>query len=157
MPAHGVCGLRYVSPQSPQLAQTFVQRLLISLFIPGLALANDSTTPGVSGSSYLQATLALCFIVALLVGTAWFARKVSGGKGFGQGGMKVIGGVALGPRERIVLVEVGESWLVIGIVPGQIRTLHTLPRSSLPGTDSVNPEVPFAQWLKNIAERRTHD
>lgn len=112
--------------------------------------------PGVPASSYFQATLALGLIVCLLVGTAWFARKLSGGKGFGQGGMKVVGGVALGPRERIVLVEVGESWLVIGIVPGQIRTLHTLPRGSSPESEP-SPEVPFAHWLKTIAERRPHD
>ena len=132
-------------------------RLLTFLLIPGLALASESTSPGIPASSYLQATLALCFIVALLLGTAWFARKVTGGKGFGQGGMKVVGGVALGPRERIVLVEVGESWLVIGIVPGQIRTLHTLPKGSLSSLEGSNPDQPFAQWLKNISERRSHD
>lgn len=107
----------------------------------------------------MQAALALSLIVALLVGTAWLARKVSGGKGFGQGGMKIVGGVALGPRERIVLLEVGEEWLVIGIVPGQIRTLHRLakgcptPADGLPAT----AEKPFSQWLQGVAERRKHD
>ena len=100
--------------------------------------------------------LALALIVALLVATAWLARKLSGGKGFGQGGMKVIGGVGLGPRERIVLVEVGDTWLVVGIVPGQIRTLHTLPKGvPLPGQDpAAGAERPFAQWLKQIGEKR---
>lgn len=134
-----------------------VLRLLTFFLIPGLALANESTAPGIPASSYLQATLALCFIVALLVGTAWFARKVSGGKGFGQGGMKVLGGVALGARERIVLLEVGDSWLVIGIVPGQIRTLHTMPKGTLPNSDTANTDMPFAEWLKNISERKAHD
>lgn len=116
-------------------------------------MAAESAPPGMSTGSYLQAALALALIIGLLVGFAWFARKVSGGKGFGQGGMKVIGGVALGPRERIVLVEVGESWLVIGIVPGQIRTLHSMPRGSLPDVDGT-PDIPFAQWLKSVSERR---
>jgi len=134
-----------------------VPRLLTLFLIPGLALANESAAPGIPASSYLQATLALCFIVALLVGTAWFARKVSGGKGFGQGGMKVLGGVALGARERIVLIEVGDSWLIIGIVPGQIRTLHTMPKGTLPNSEIATPDLPFAQWLKNISERKAND
>lgn len=134
-----------------------VSRLLIVSLLPGIALATESAVPGVPGSSYFQAALALALIVALLLGIAWFARKMSGGKGFGQGGMKVVGGVALGPRERIVLVEVGESWLVIGIVPGQIRTLHTMPRGTLPDTQTAAADMPFAQWLKNISERRQHD
>lgn len=125
--------------------------------MPCLAFASESGTPGVSATSYLQAALALGLIVLLLLGTAWFARKVSGGKGFGQGGMKVIGGVALGPRERIMLVEVGDSWLVIGIVPGQIRTLHTLPKGSLPATGVGTPDLPFAQWLKNVSDKRSND
>lgn len=94
------------------------------------------------------------------MGTAWLARKVSGGKGFGQGGMKVIGGVALGPREKLILVEVGDTWLVIGLVPGQIRTLHQLPKGSdfdLNQAPSPNTEVPFKQWLKAVAERNRND
>lgn len=100
--------------------------------------------------------LALMLIIGLLLGTAWLARKVSGGKGFGQGGMRVIGGVALGPRERIVLVEVGDTWLVIGIVPGQIRTLHRLPKGDMPSAGQA-PEASFTQWLKTVSERRNHD
>lgn len=124
--------------------------------MPLAAAANDAS-PGLPAGAFLQAFLGLLFIVALLVGTAWFARKLSGGQGFGHAGMRMIGGVALGPRERIVLVEVGDAWLVIGIVPGQIRTLHTLPKGSIsePAADGM-AEKPFALWLKNITERRGH-
>lgn len=128
---------------------------LLSFALPALAAEGDS--PGLSAGSFLQAMLALALIVGLLLGTAWLARKVSGGKGFGQGGMQVIGGVALGPRERIVLVEVGETWLVIGIVPGQIRTLHRLPKGEMPPGLASGPEASFSQWLKSVSERRRHD
>lgn len=130
--------------------------LLFSL--PFSAIAAETATPAVSAGTYLQATLALALIVALLLGLTWLARKVSGSKGFGQGGMKVIGGVALGPRERIVLLEVGDEWLVIGVVPGQIRTLHRMikgddmPADVLP----VAGEKPFTQWLQSVTERRKH-
>ena len=90
------------------------------------------------------------------MGAAWLARKISGGKVFGQGGMKIIGGVALGPRERLVLVEVGDTWLVIGLVPGQIRTLHQLPKGNDPDLSDVtnnSADAPFKQWLKSISER----
>lgn len=125
------------------------------LLLPSLALAAENPGPGTG--TYIQAMLALLFIVALLLGAAWLARKLSGGKGFGQGGMKILGGVALGPRERIVLIEAGDTWLVIGIVPGQIRTLHRMPRTALPSdTPEAPPTAPaaFADWLKTFAERR---
>ncbi|MGE5490853.1 MAG: flagellar biosynthetic protein FliO [Actinomycetota bacterium] len=117
--------------------------------------AEATDTPGLSAGTYVQAFLALGFIVGLLALTAWLARKVTGGKGFGHGGMRVVGGVALGPRERIVLVEAGDTWLVIGIVPGQIRTLHTMPKGeSMPDGLSPSVDKPFAQWLKQIMEKR---
>lgn len=123
--------------------------------LPLAAVAETASTPGVSTGSYVQALLALGVIVALLIGTAWLARKVTGGKGFGQGGMRIVGGVGLGPRERIVLVEAGDTWLVIGIVPGQIRTLHTMPKGeSLPEGLSSVVDKPFAQWLKQVMEKR---
>ncbi|MBP6421281.1 MAG: flagellar biosynthetic protein FliO [Propionivibrio sp.] len=131
----------------------------IPFLFPLSALASEPVAPGVSSGTYLQAALALSLIVALLAGTAWLARKVSGGKRFGQGGMKVVGGVALGPRERIVLLEIGDEWLVIGIVPGQIRTLHRLAKGvSLQEDDlAASAEKPFAQWLRSISDRRSND
>lgn len=132
-------------------------RTLLLLF-PVAAQASEAASPGVSSGTYLQAGFALILIVGLLAATAWMARKVSGGKGFGQAGLKVIGGVALGPRERIVLVEVGDDWLVIGVVPGQIRTLHLLAKGSLPeGALPAGADKPFAQWLQGIANRQHHD
>lgn len=123
--------------------------------IPAALAAGESAAPGVPSSSFIQAFLGLAVIVALLAGTAWFARKFTGGRGFGQGGMRIIGGVSIGPRERIVLVEVGEHWLVIGIVPGQIRKLHTLPKGELPDQAALHlAGAPFAQWLKKVSERR---
>ncbi len=133
-------------------------RLLIPLLLPLSAWGSDAANPGIPAGTYLQATLALLLILGLLFGTAWLARKLSGGKGFGQGSMKIVGGVALGPRERIVLVEVGDTWLVVGIVPGQIRTLHQLPKGTALDIESATgaAQAPFAQWLKSIRERQNN-
>lgn len=126
---------------------------LTALPLPVLA-ANDAA-PGVSSGSFLQAFIGLFIIVALLIATAWLARKLTGGRGFGEGGMRLIGGITVGPRERIILVEAGEHWLVIGIVPGQIRKLHTLPKGAFPEPGLLPAGTPpFAHWLKGVIDRR---
>ena len=128
----------------------------LPLLLPIPVLASDAANPGLSGGNYLQALLALMLIVGLLAGTAWLARKVTGGKGFGQGGMKVVGGVALGPRERIVLVEVGDTWLVIGLVPGQIRTLYKMPKGDVSAEGALTQGLSaghFADLLKRIRQK----
>lgn len=108
--------------------------------------------PGVSASAILQTLFGLALIVGILFVGAYGLRRLNDGKRFGANGpMKVLGGLSISPRERIMLVEVGDSWLVIGVVPGQIRTLHTLPRGELPHENQDGK--PFGQWLKQISER----
>jgi len=96
--------------------------------------------------------LGLALIIGILFFGAFALRKLNGGKGFGNSGpLRMVGGLMIGPRERIVMIEVGESWIVIGIVPGQIKTLHTLPKGELRATQ--NGTKPFGQWLKQMSER----
>jgi flagellar protein FliO/FliZ len=110
-------------------------------------------TPGVSAASLLQMLFGLIAIIAILFAAAYFLRKLNGGRGFGSSGpMRVVGGLMLSTRERIVLVEVGDAWLVVGIVPGQIKTLHTMPKGDLPS--AVSAEKSFGQWLKQVTERK---
>ena len=71
--------------------------------------------------------------------------------------LKVISGVAVGQRERIVLVEVNDTWLVIGVAPGQVRTLHSMPKSNLPIPQAETPpgmDGKFQGWLKQMMDKR---
>ena len=110
-------------------------------------------TPGVSGGALIQMLLGLAVIVGLLVLGAYLLRRLNGGRTFGNTGpLRIVGGLMISPRERIVLLEVGETWVVVGIVPGQIKTLHTMPKGEIPvasGSDGG-----FGQWLKQMTERR---
>ncbi len=113
-------------------------------------------TPGVSGSAILQMLLGLTLIIGLLFAGAYLLRKLNGGRSFGHTGpMRIVGGLMISARERIVLLEVGDEWIVIGIVPGQIKTLHTLPKGEIPNAGAG--EKPFSQWLKQISERKKNE
>ena len=113
--------------------------------------AEVGDAPGVSSAAILQMLLALALIIGILFCGAYILRKLNGGQRFGNSGpLRIVGGLMISARERIVLVEVGDSWLVVGIVPGQIKTLHTLAKGELPAQSG---EKPFAQWLKQLTER----
>lgn len=94
----------------------------------------------------------LALVIGLLFLGIYLLQRLGGGKTFGNSGpLRIVGGLMLSPRERIVLLEVDETWVVIGIVPGQIKTLHTLPKGELPaGKDAENR---FGVWLKHVTER----
>ena len=65
--------------------------------------------------------------------------------------------VAVGQRERIVLVEINDTWLVVGVAPGQVRTLHSMAKAELPATQAgmaTGANGKFPEWLKQIMEKR---
>ena len=125
---------------------------LISALVVGDASA-AAEFPQIESFSFVRLLLSLMVVIALLFAVAYFLRRLSFGKAFGQKGpMRVVGGLMLGARERIVLVEVGETLLVVGVVPGQIKTLYTLPKGEVSLCKEDDPA--FGKWLKQIAERR---
>jgi flagellar protein FliO/FliZ len=120
----------------------------------GLAQATEATQPGLAAGA-IQMVLGLALVLALLIGSLWLLRRLSAGGGAGSGLLRVIGGVAVGPRERVVLVEVGETWLVLGVAPGQVSTLHQLPRAETPAAAaSTVPAGSFRGWLDSALEHR---
>jgi len=121
--------------------------------LQALAETASPATPGLSAGTILQTGLGLLLIFGLLFLAAYLLRKFNPGQGFGRTGpLRVVGGLMIGSRERIVLLEIGDVWLVVGVGPGQMRTLHTMPKSDLPL--SPTDEKPFGQWLKQMIERK---
>lgn len=74
----------------------------------------------------IQTSLGLILILALIAGAAWLVKRFGNFKVGAQGRMKIVGGLSLGTRERVVLLQVGEQQLVVGVTPGRIQTLHVL-------------------------------
>lgn len=89
-------------------------------------LAADAGT-GVAGM-----LVSLVLILGLFVLAAWLFKRYLPQTGKG-GPLKVVSATMVGPRERVVVVEVEDTWLVLGVGGGQVRTLHTLRK---PGENS---------------------
>ena len=108
-----------------------------------------------SAGSVLQFAFGLAVVLGLIVAAGWFAKRFQLGP-TSSGVIKVISGAAVGQRERVVVVEVGDTWMVLGVAPGRVNALHTMPR----GVVSVAPPPPlggpngFAGWLRQTMERR---
>lgn len=113
------------------------------------ALRNAGEAVGTG--SLLQMLAGLAVILGLILGMAWFMRRLGGLPGTGGGALKVLGGVSLGQRERVVLLQAGDKQLLIGVAPGQIRTLHVLDEPIVTG--SPEPAAGFAARLEAVMKR----
>lgn len=75
----------------------------------------------------VQPVVALLFVLALIMGGAWLARRTGLVRGRRQHDIKVVSSYSLGGRGFITIVEVEEARLVLGVTPQSITLLHTLP------------------------------
>lgn len=89
------------------------------------------------GAMLLRTSLGLAVVLVLIFALAWLARRWGGpARSGGRVPMHVVGSLMLAPRERIVVVEIEERWLVIGVGPGGMRNLQELPARPLSDSDA---------------------
>ncbi|MDM0002145.1 flagellar biosynthetic protein FliO [Variovorax sp. J22P240] len=115
--------------------------------------AAEAAAPVVGASGLLQAGLGMVVVLGLIFLCAWLARRF-GLQRFGGGHVvKVVSSSNVGQRERVVVVEVGATWLVLGVTPTQINTLHTLPAQAVPGGASVTADVQAFKPIDLFAQK----
>lgn len=129
--------------------------LLTCGLAPATALAQGATHAVEAGGGMLQVIFSLLLVAVLLAGSLYLLKHLNAPRGATASLLRVISGAAVGARERVVVVEVGETWLVLGVAPGQVTKLHELPRQSLAAAkETAVPEKNFAAWLKQVVDRR---
>ena len=122
-----------------------------------------STATGPAAGSLIQTIFALCLVLALLAALAWFMKRYGPKAQAGTAHVKLVGALNLGGRERIMVVEVGDQWIVVGASPGRVNALATMPRQIGIAADAapdatLQPHQPsassFAAWLKQTIDKR---
>ncbi|WP_414705801.1 flagellar biosynthetic protein FliO [Pseudomonas sp.] len=111
------------------------------------------TMPAVSGAmssgiggQLLQLVLGLILVVGLIFVLAWLMRRVQRAGPAGNQVIELVGSRALGPRDRLVLVQVGNEQILLGVTPGRITPLHVMNQPvQVPDTQGATPE--FARRL----------
>ena len=132
--------------------------------VPGTVLADAATgswpVPAGSGLSaaYLaQMLVGLILVIAAILVLAFFMRKVGGTPSRLGSEFRVIGGISLGARERMLLVQVGTKQLLVGVAPGRVQTLHVLEepiRTEGPRREGgTGAESSFAHRLRAVLSR----
>lgn len=103
----------------------------------------------------MQMTFGLLVVLALIGALGWGVSRLRGIAPTGHAPVRVVGATAVGPRERVVVVEVGGQWLVVGVGGGNVSLLDkTAPQPVADAAPAV-PEMPaFAAWLKRAMDKR---
>ena len=94
---------------------------------PVVATAAAPVAGASVGGQLTQLVLGLLLVLGLIFALAWLLRRVQQ-TGARQGGqvIELISSRALGARDRLVLVQVGNEQILLGLTPGRITPLHVL-------------------------------
>ncbi|KWD74243.1 flagellar biosynthetic protein FliO [Burkholderia ubonensis] len=103
-----------------------------------------SAAPSLGVGAVLQTLVGLAVVIGLVFGCAWLARRFGFQPARRGGPLKVVSSVAVGAKESATIVEIGDTWLVLGVAPGNVRLLHTLPAGSAPAGAAVAADAPPA-------------
>lgn len=116
--------------------------------IVGKPVSSDPITTG----SVFQLILMLLLVIGLILFAAWFFRRLGQFGGTNNQAIRYLGGISVGQRERVVLIEVGDTQLLIGVAPGRVEKLHKL---DVPVEfDAVTTNSPFAQKLATLVNKK---
>ena len=112
-----------------------------------------TAVPSLGVGAVLQTLVGLAVVIGLVFACAWLARRFGLQPSARGNVVRTVGGVSLGGKERVAVVEIGDTWLVLGAAPGNVRLLHTLPAGSIdltrgtPGSSSGPSGSPRSSGL----------
>jgi flagellar protein FliO/FliZ len=127
--------------------------------------AADGSQPSLGASpvsfiSLIQVVLALALVLGAIALFAWLLRRFVPGQAGAGGLLKVIGGVMVGPKERVVVLEVGDTWLLLGVAASGVTLVHSMAKPAAPSAgDAAATGTPaprsFARLLGQALGART--
>ncbi|MDN7139126.1 flagellar biosynthetic protein FliO [Pseudomonas sp. JQ170] len=131
--------------------------LNVSLAAQPPAAASVAAGSGSVVGQLAQLVLGLLLVVGLILLLAWLLRRVQNAAPGSQQVIEVLGSRSLGPRDRLVLVQVGNEQILLGHTPGSIEALHVLKEPvEVPST--ARPATPeFAQRLLELMGKDQKD
>ncbi len=123
---------------------------LLLLVLTGLTYAQTGSAGSAASTGPSLAPLIALFllVLALIPAAVWLLKRMNPAQATASTGLRVVAQLSLGPRERVVVLEAGERWLLLGVTASSIQRIGTLPKGEeddLPAQASA-----FAAILKRM-------
>lgn len=93
---------------------------------------------------FISTAMNLTLVLFLIVFAAWVLQRFKTKSWRKNEWITILQATSLGAKEKLLLVEVNQAYLLLGVTPHQISTLHVF---------SEKPATPFATQLADVAAK----
>ncbi len=150
--------------------RTLLTGLTVLIYQPYTYAATEAAAVSSTGN-ILKMALGLAVVLAVMALLSWVVKRFLPNGMSQHSAIKMVGGVSVGSRERVVVLEVANRWLVVGVAQGQVSSIANLEIGSDQTAEVIaqqqtqeqtnkavhpafsNPIVkPFSAWLKRSAQ-----
>lgn len=125
---------------------------LVLLIMPGMALAEPNMAQGVTHAELMRMIIGLLFVLLIIISLSWIMKKLNVVNLSSSKGFQSLASMTLGPKEKIVLLKVGQQHLLIGSGAGTVTLLYDFGEH-LPEGFSSDEKPSFAQILKSARRK----
>jgi|GEM_PF-2963163 len=115
-------------------------------------MANEPVSMPTASLSLLQVMFGLVIVIGLILCSGWLVRKLNPSVTRGSL-LRVVTAASVGQRERVVVVEINNNWLVLGVAPGQVNLLQTMPKAAELPEETLRAAPKFVDKLKEATKR----
>ena len=99
----------------------------------------------------MRILIGLLLVLLLIMGLSWVVKKLHSVQLGATKGFQLISSMILGPKEKIILLKVGERYLLLGSGSGHITLLHDFGEQMPVGFDAVN-KFSFSELLRSVVK-----
>lgn len=106
----------------------------------------------ISHSELMRVIGGLFLVLLLIILLSWMVRRLQGANLSSSKGFQTIASITLGPKERVMLVKVGDHFLLMGVGAGSVSLLYDFGKQMPAGFD-INNKSTFADLLKSAVRK----
>lgn len=107
------------------------------------------------GSEYTHVIINLFAIIALMFVLVFVLKKIKLSKYVGNKHINIINVVPIGPKERIILMEVNNLFLLVGATPTHIEKLHVFDHLDLTKSKQLDQKKNFSELMTKLKTKAT--
>ncbi|MBS0395142.1 MAG: flagellar biosynthetic protein FliO, partial [Proteobacteria bacterium] len=105
--------------------------------------------PASAAGGFAQVAVSLLLIVAVIVALAWLATRLRLTPRAASSALRILADVPVGPKERVVLLKVGDAQALVGVGADGVRSLALLDRLVELPSEPAGAGA-FAERLKSL-------